>query len=162
MSQPNRPLPDARPAIADRSSTRSPIVELDPSRQRVRSLDCQTSPPVWLRSLLTLQRGATLVFGIVFGLSAIGYGYTVYTQDVWKQQHGQLKRLQVQERQQGAITESIKHQLAIAADRPQNELIPPDPKQMLFVPSAPLRPLKPVPATSSAKTSSTSQPPSGY
>jgi hypothetical protein len=161
MSEPNFPLPQARSASATHSSTRSPIVELDPHRQRVRALD-RHSTPVWLRSLLTLQRGATLVFGIVFGLSAIGYGYTVYTQDVWKQQHGQLKRLQVQERQQGAITESLKHQLAIAAEQPQNELIQPDPKQMLFVPSAPLRPLKPLPASSSTKTSSTSQPPSGY
>lgn len=98
------------------------------------------------------------MFGVVFGLSAIGYGYTVYTQDVWKQQHRQLKQLQNQERQQGVMTENLNHQLAIAAEHPKNNLLPPDPKKIVFVPSASLRPSKPLPATSQPK----SAPPSGY
>ena len=102
------------------------------------------------------------MFGLVFGLSAIGYGYTVYTQDVWKQQHRQLKLLQVQERQQGVMTEHLNHQLAIAAERPKNGLQPPDPKQIVFVPSAPLRQTKSLTAPPSATNIPKSPPPSGY
>ena len=160
MSQPNLPLPHDRSTSEGRTSTRSNVVGLDRHR-RLRQLDLH-SIPVWLQSLLTLQRGATILFGLVFWLSAIGYGYTVYTQDIWKQQHGQLKRLQVQERQQGVMTENLKQQLAIAAEQPQNELLAPNPRQILFVPSEPSRPIKQLPAPSSAKISPKSSPPSGY
>jgi uncharacterized protein HemX len=130
--------------------------------ERVRQIDRHRSVPGWLRSLLTLQRGATILFGLVFGASALGYGYTVYTQGVWKQQHRQLKQLQTQERQQGVMNENLKHQLAIAAEQPKNNLQPPDPKQIVFIPSAPLRPSKPLPTPSSASISPQSSPPAGY
>jgi hypothetical protein len=138
-------------------------VSAEQQHERVRQFNnYQRSVPAWLRSLLTLQRGATLMFGLVFGLSAIGYGYTVYTQDVWKQQHRQLKQLQNQERQQGVMTENLNHQLAIAAEQPKNNLLPPDPKQIVFITSAPLRPSKPLPTPASATTAPKSSPPSGY
>ncbi len=153
MSRSNSPAPHQRANM-----TQVPVVAVH-QQQRVRQLNYYRSVPTWLRSLLTLQRGATLIFGIVFGLSAIGYGYTVYTQDVWKQQHRQLKQFQTQERQQGVMNEHLKHQLAIAAEQPNNKLLPPDPKQIVFVPSAPLRPAKPLPTPSATVGT---PPPSGY
>jgi hypothetical protein len=156
MSRSNSPAPHHQRARA----IQLPVVGAQLQHERVRQLNYYRSVPTWLRSLLTLQRGATLIFGLVFGLSAIGYGYTVYTQDVWKQQHRQLKQLQTQERQQGVMNEHLKHRLAIAAEQPNNNLLPPDPKQIVFVPSAPLRPTKPVPTPSA--TVGKSLPPSGY
>lgn len=153
MSRSNLSLPSHRSV-----RTAQVPVSSEQQHERVRQINYHRSVPRWLRSLLTLQRGATLMFGVVFGLSAIGYGYTVYTQDVWKQQHRQLKQLQNQERQQGVMTENLNHQLAIAAEHPKNNLLPPDPKKIVFVPSASLRPSKPLPATSQPK----SAPPSGY
>jgi uncharacterized protein HemX len=153
MSRSNLSLPSHRS-----TSTQQAHVSSEQHHQRVRQINHHRSVPAWLRSLLTLQRGATIVFGLVFGLSAIGYGYTVYTQDVWKQQHRQLKQLQTQERQQGVMTENLNHQQALAAEHPKNNLLPPDPKKIVFVPSAPLRPNKPLPATNQM----TSVPPSGY
>lgn len=163
MPQPDLPLPRARTASSQRRPTRSNVVGLNhPQRQQVRQFNHQNSIPVWLQSLLTIQRVAKIAFASIFGLSLIGYGYTVYTQDVWKQQHGQLRRLQVQERQQGVMNENLKQQMAKSAEDPQSELVPPDPTQILFVPSAPPRLTKPLPAPASAQTSPTSQPPSGY
>jgi hypothetical protein len=136
-----------------------PVETSEPQHERVRQIDnYHRSVPAWLRSLLSLQRGATVIFGLVFGASALGYGYTVYTQDIWKRQHQQLRQLQTQERQQGVMTENLNHQYAIAAEHPQNKLLPPDPKKIVVVPSAPLRPTKPLPPTSQLK----SAPPSGY
>jgi hypothetical protein len=157
MSRSNSPISPHRSARAEQVSVASSV----PQHERVRQINAHRSVPGWLRSLLTLQRGATIVFGVVFGASALGYGYTVYTQSVWKQQHRQLKQLQTQERQQGMMAENLKHQLAIAAEQPKNNLQPPDPKQIVFIPSAPLRPSKPLP-TPSATTLPKSSPPSGY
>ena len=127
-----------------------PVATSEPQHKRVRQINnYHRSVPAWLRSLLGLQRGATILFGLVFGLSAIGYGYTVYTQDIWKRQHQQLRHLQDQERQQGVMMENLNHQYAIAAEHPQNKLLPPDPKKIVVVPSAPLRPAKPLPPASS-------------
>ncbi len=103
-----------------------------------------------------------MLFGSVLGLSILTYAYTVHIQGLWKLQHGQLKRLQTQERQQGEIDENIKHQLAEAAEQPQSKLIEPSPDLNIFIPSAPQRPTKPLPRTSSTKSVSDPKPPLGY
>jgi hypothetical protein len=157
MSRSNSPIPPNRAARA----VQVPGANSGQHHDRIRQINYHRSIPAWLRSLLTLQRGARILFGLVFAASALGYGYTVYTQSVWKQQHRQLKQLQTQERQQGMMTENLKHQLAIAAEQPTNNLQSPDPKQIVFIPSAPLRPTRPLPTTT-ATTSPKASPPSGY
>lgn len=140
MHQLNLPRPRQR----TRSIQKTPLVK--PSQ--VRHLPSRTAAPVWLKSLLTMQKGATVLFGIVFGLSAVVYGYTIQTQGTWRSQHGQLKRLQHQERQQSIITENIKQGLAKTAAEPKSGLVEPNPEQMVFIPSAPQRPIKPLPTQS--------------
>lgn len=86
-----------------------------------------------------------LVFFSAIGLSGIVYGYTVRTQDLWKSQYQQLKRLRSQETQQAVMNENLKQELAISAQNPNSGLVEPSPDRTVFIPSAPPRPLKPEP-----------------
>jgi hypothetical protein len=151
MHQLNLPRPRQR----TRPIQQTPLVK--PSQ--VSHLPSPTVTPVWLKSLLTMQKGATILFGIVFGLSSIVYGYTIQTQGAWRSQHGQLKRLQHQERQQTIINENIKQELAKTAADAKSGLVAPKPEQMVFIPSAPQRPIKPL--SQSPQTAPTAIP-SGY
>jgi hypothetical protein len=119
---------------------------------QVHKLPNNVSTPSWLKLLLSLQQRSKLVFLIIFGLTLIAYGYTAYIQDRWKEQHGRLKRLREQERQQVIINESLKHELADAAEQPNSGLVNPDPSRIIFVPAAPPRPAKAANPQSSAWT----------
>ncbi len=132
-------------------------------QQQVRQLpQPDQSVPVWLKSLLTIQQGSMVLFCSTIGLSSIVYGCTVYTQDTWKDQYGQLKRLQTQERQQGVMNENLKQQMAQAAEQPDSGLIAPNPERMVFIPSAPQRPTKSIPIPQLRQPAPASKPPSGY
>ena len=161
MFQPKPPRQEDRSQVAPRRRTRTNVVDLHHISQAKVS---QLPPPMpaWLRSLSNIQRGTGIVLGSVFGLSMIAYGYTVYIQDLWKHQHGQLQRLQTQERQQGVMDENLKHQLAEAADKPDSTLVPPTPKQLVFIPTSPLRPTKPVSTKIQPKTAPSPKAPLGY
>ena len=155
MYQSNQPRPEDRPSAPSRRRTRTNVVELN----HISQLTPKVSPipqarpiPAWLRSLFTIQHSTGLLFGSVFTLSIIVYGYTVYTQGIWKHQHGQLKRLQAQERQQGVMDENLKNQLATSAELPESGLVAPDPKKILFIPSAASRPTKPASAPAQSST----------
>ena len=153
MHQLNLPRPRQR----TRPIQQTPSVR--PSQ--VSHLPSPTAAPVWLKSLLTMQKGASLLLGIVFGLSSIVYGYTIHTQGTWRSQHGQLNRLQHQERQQTIINENIKQGLAKTAADAKSGLVEPKPEQMVFIPSAPQRPIKPLSPTQSAQTTPAAIP-TGY
>ena len=142
MYQPNLP-----PQI-DRSSSKPAPSRLkvvgSNHQQQVKHLPEPNAIPVWLRSLLTMQHGALIVFASMLGLSAIVYGYTVYTQSLWRSQYGQLQRLQLQESQQAMMNEHLKQQMAQAAQGSKSGLIAPNPDRMVFIPTAPQRPAKPL------------------
>jgi type II secretory pathway component PulM len=103
-----------------------------------------------------------LLFTSAIGLSAIVYGYTVHTQDLWKSQYQQLKRLRTQENQQAVMNENLKQVLAISAQNADSGLVSPSPNLSVFIPSAPLRPLKPLPTQSAAPATLKSILPGGY
>lgn len=111
--------------------------------------------------MLTVQKSAMVVFGIVFGLSSIVYAYTIQTQGAWKSHHGQWNRLEKQGRQQSVITENIKQKLAETAADEKSGLVSPKPEQMVFIPSAPQRPVKPIPPVQS-QTMPVGKIPAGY
>jgi hypothetical protein len=123
------------------ASPKSNVVGFNQSQQQVRQLP-QTSAPAWLQSLLTIQRGASIAFCSVMGLSVVVYGYTARTQDTWKVQHQQLKRFQAQEHQQAVMTENLKQQMATTAEDVNSGLVAPTPDRLVFIPSAPQRPTK--------------------
>lgn len=93
----------------------------------------------------------------------LAYGYTVYTQGIWEQEHDRLQRLQQQERQQEVMSENLKQQLSTAAEQLDSGLVvPKDPaKRMLVMPSEQQRPAKQLPP-SPITAPITVQPPSGY
>ncbi len=164
MYQTSSPRPDARTSASARRRTRTNVVELNhvsQVRSKVSLLPQPDPVPVWLRSLLTIERGAAILFGSVFGLSIIAYGYTVHTQNLWKQQYGQLNRIQVQERQKVVMDANLKHQMATAAEVDTTQFEAPDPKKLSFIPSASLRPTKTDPK-STHQVSSAPKHPLGY
>jgi aminoglycoside phosphotransferase len=111
---------------------------------------------------MTIQRGTLILFTSAIGLSAIVYGYTVHTQDLWKSQYQQLKRLRTQETQQAVMNENLKQELAISAQKPDSGLVSPSPDLSVFIPSAPLRPLKPLSTPPAAPATLKSKLPVGY
>ena len=148
MYQSNEPRPVDRPSASPRRRTRTNVVELNHISQVTKKVSPLPQPrpiPAWLRSLSNIQRGTGIVFCSIFSLTIIAYSYTVYTQGLWKHQHGQLKRLQAQERQQGVMDENLKNQLATSAELPESGLVAPNPKNIVFIPSAASRPIKPTP-----------------
>jgi hypothetical protein len=165
MYQTNSPHPDARTSATARRRTRTNVVELNhvsQVRSKVSQLPKPTPVPTWLRSLLKIERGAAVLFGSVFGLSIVTYGYTVHTQNSWKQQYGQLNRIQVQERQKVVMDANLKHQMATAAELDTTNFEAPDPKNVAFIPSATLRPAKTDPKSTQAKVNSVKKPLLGY
>jgi cell division protein FtsL len=165
MSQPNLPARENRSPASTQPPPILNLVGSNPLRQQpqVRQLpQHHHAAPVWLKSLLTMQRGAMVLFFTIFGLSAVVYGYTVYTQDAWKSQHGQLKRLQKQERQQGVMNENLKQQMAKTAEQPGSGLVLPTPDKIVFIPSAPPRPAKTIATPQSPQPISASKLPAGY
>jgi hypothetical protein len=180
MHQPNRlpDLNDSRAAIRgsglrNRQNPTSPTSKPAPPRsttigvnrlqQQVRQLHTHVPAPVWLRSLLTAQKASKILFGSVFGLSLVVYGYTMHTQTTWRTQQEQLRRWQNQERQQGVMNENLKQELAKIAESKGSGLVDPKPQMAVFVYSAPSRQPKPLPAQVQApKSLPASKTPSGY
>jgi hypothetical protein len=163
MYQPNIAPRDRRSSAPKHLRTNSKLVGSNKTQQQsqVRQLPQQNSAPVWLKLLLTAQQGAMVVFCGVFGLSAISYGYTVYTQNLWKSQHGQLRRLQMQERQQGVMNENLKQRMAQTADQPTSGLVAPSPAGIVFITTAPPRPIRAL-ATPPQNSTTASKRPLGY
>jgi hypothetical protein len=167
----NAPNPKSRKEISSASKRQRATTTVGSIgvglQQQVRQLPRHNAVPNWLKSLLAMQKISLILFGSVLGLSAIVYGYTVYTQDTWKSRHGQLKRLQKQERQQGVMNENLKQEMAKDAEKPNSGLVSPSPDRIVVVPKAPQRPAKalspavPSPSPSPSPTPST-KPPLGY
>ena len=132
-------------------------------QQRVRQLPSRAPAPVWLKSLIAAQKVSMVLFGSVFGLSSIVYGYTMHTQTTWRTQQEQLRRWQHQERQQGVMNENLKQELAKRAEAKGSGLVAPTPQMSVFVHGAPLRQPKTLPTTAQAlKPIPPAKIPSGY
>ena len=142
---------------------KSTTIGVNRLQQQVRQLHTHVPAPVWLRSLLTAQKVSKILFGSVFGLSLVVYGYTMHTQTTWRTQQEQLRRWQNQERQQGVMNENLKQELAKIAESKGSGLVDPKPQMAVFVHSAPSRQPKPLPAkTPAPNPMPASKTPSGY
>ncbi len=106
--------------------------------------------PAWLKSLLGLQRVSLIMFGSIFGLSSIVYGYTMHTQSTWRSQQDQLRRWQNQERHQGVMIENLNQQIAKTAEEKGSGLVNPKPNLSVFVNSATPRQPKQLPSSAPA------------
>ena len=176
MHQPNRlpTLNDSRTATRGSKlrkqqakkplASKSTTVGVNQLQQpQVRQLHTHAPAPVWLKSLLTAQKASMVVFGSVFGLSSIVYGYTMHTQTTWRTQQEQLRRWQNQERHQGVMNEKLKQDLAKTAEAKGSGLVAPKPQMSVFIHGASPRLPKPLSTTAqSLKPTPVSQVPSGY
>jgi uncharacterized protein HemX len=111
---------------------------------KVENISPKGRAPAWLRSLWQFQYRTKFVCALLFCALPISYCFAAYTQDQWKRQHGQLKRLQDREIEQAIMTQTLKQQMSQAAQDPKNGLVDPTPDRLVFIPSASPRPLKPV------------------
>jgi cell division protein FtsL len=172
MYQSNSSDPHSPASITSKVPRRSRKAEAMPTKaaelgrtrpaQQVRELPRNVNVPPWLKSLLNLQKGAKVIFAMVLGTIPIVYGYTVYTQDQWKSQHGQLNRLRAREQQQVVMNENLKYQMAETAERSNSGLVAPTPDRLVFISPAPARPLKQRPQTPPVNPNPELQTPQGY
>jgi hypothetical protein len=125
------PLPAARPPLPQLSRPQ-------PSRRSrpttVRQLPTTRPLPLWLHSLMRVQKFSLLV---TLGLSAAAltvYGWTFYSQHRWGQQYEQLEELRRNERQMSAYMSVMKDDIASQAERSSGGLVPKSSATLIFVP----------------------------
>lgn len=134
------PLPPAK----SHKSAAAKVVPFHQPDQRVRMLPVRRSLPVWLRLLIQLQRGSTIVAFVLVAATLVVYSTTIYTQQLWSRDYQRLKAMQRQERQMIATSETLKHQLAQQAQKPESGLVRRLPQQAIYLPPAPEPVAKPV------------------
>ena len=89
--------------------------------------------PVWLRSLLQVQRASCALALLLLGGSLSLYGLTVYSEQRWSQEYQKLETLRLREQQLSAASEVLKHQLAKEAQNPDTGLAPQNPADTIFL-----------------------------
>lgn len=95
--------------------------------------------PLWLKLLLRLQQGSSLVtLSLILGVLAT-YGWTVYLQQQWGEAYESLETLKKQERQLVSANELLKNEMAEQAEKPTTGLLLPDPSNAIFLTPAPQR-----------------------
>ncbi len=89
--------------------------------------------PLSLQFLSHLQQGSSAIACILVALALGVYGWTVYMPTLWSREFKKLETLQRHERDLIAANETLKHQLAEQAERPESGLAQPHPSQVIFL-----------------------------
>lgn len=121
----------------------------------------QETQPIWLSSLLFLQRSSDIITFFLVAATLTIYSWTVYTQQQWSQEYGKLQKLQRDERQLTTANAVIKDQLAQQAEKPGTGLVPPTQANTIFLQPAPQRPFHATP-NQSTEPEPPQLPPLGY
>lgn len=147
---PPRRLPPSRTsqAVVYPSGTKvTPITQLQPSTPplRIASANVRRLPnhrqlPLWLRSLIGVQRSLSILTGTLSIAVLSVYGQTVYSQQLWSQEYRKLENLQRNERQLTTASEVLKNQIAQQAETSRAGLVPSNPANTIFLQPAPERP----------------------
>ena len=114
-----------------------------------------------LRSLCLLERIVAVITFCLLGSTLGIYAWTVYIPKVWNKEFGKLETLQRHERHLLSTNETLKHQLAQQAEKPETGLTHPQPFQTIFLQRKSAPNLKQYPASQSQSTVN-SQPRSAY
>lgn len=142
------PVPVDRARSSRRSSVR-------PSRPTTEPVDRAKSPddsatrkkpsvPPGPGPLCFVQKVTSAVTLSLLGATLGIYAWTVYIPKVWDKEYGKLETLQRHERHLLATNETLKHQLAEQAERPETGFGNPRPFQTIFLRRAPDAKLQPV------------------
>ncbi|VXD13858.1 conserved hypothetical protein [Planktothrix serta PCC 8927] len=138
------PLEQAREKRVTASLTNSAPLVSSPSPQSSKSvvkvLPKPQPQPLWLSSMMVLQRVSSVFTSLIIGSTLTVYGLTVYRESSWTQEYPRLEQLRLQEQQLRATQEVLKNQIAIAADEPTTGLVVPQPSDMIYVEPAAPRP----------------------
>lgn len=107
-----------------------------PAKAKVKNLTVRKEKvPAQIILLLAIEKGLSGL-ALIFLASSLGfYAWTVYLPKLWSQEYRKLETLQRHERQMIATNESLKHQLAQQAEKPEAGLTNPQPHQSIFIPS---------------------------
>ncbi|CAN1209490.1 Cell division protein FtsL [Tumidithrix helvetica PCC 7403] len=149
---------------AERPSQRS--TRRSPAPQRnVKNLPRRSSVPLpaWLQFLVAIQKlSITSTVMLTVGVFGI-YGWTVYAQESWNNQHKKLEQLQRQERQLTSAEASLSYDLIKKFQTQPGELVRESPERSIFLESAPTRPNRaPAPVPADTDTKAKSPTPVGY
>lgn len=132
----------------------------DPNRFATATLS-QRQTPVWLRSLLLLQRSSDLITFLLVATTLTIYSWTVYTQQQWAKAYRELETLQRHERHLTTANEVFKDQLAQQAESPATGLVKPTHANTIVLKPAPQRQSYTAP-TQTADAKPTATAPLGY
>jgi hypothetical protein len=106
----------------------------------VRTLPQPQPLPTWLKLLMRVQKGSTVMTFLLMGTVLAVYGWTVVTQQRWGHEYRRWGALQKHEQQLMATNEVLKNQMAQQAENPKAGLVAPDPSSMIFLTPAAPRP----------------------
>jgi hypothetical protein len=135
---------------ADRSAPQKQVVQLrSPARQM----------PLWLKALLSFQRGTSAIGAGLVAVTLVVYGQTVYFQQRWDKATERLESLRHNERQMTMMMEAVKYNIAAETEASNTGLVPQQPGNFLVLPSASSRP---APAAKAPQTATSFPPPMGY
>ena len=98
------------------------------------------SAPLWLLYLCGLQRRCSVVMLVLMASMLSVYGWTVYSQRMWSQAYRKLETLQRNERQLTTANEVLKNHIALQAEQPNTELMPPTSAALIFLQPPPQLP----------------------
>jgi len=116
----------ARAIVASNPKDRGKTIAILPSSQAV---------PLWFLNLCAWQRRFSVATLVLVVTTLAIYSWTVYCQQNWNQAYRKLVTLQRDERQLTTESEELKHLLAQQAEKPEMELLPPNPAQTIFLPA---------------------------
>ena len=98
-------------------------------------LPSSPAAPSWLQGLCAWQRYFSVATFVLVVTTLAVYSWTVYNQRNWNQAYRKLVTLQRDERQLTTESEELKQLLAQQAEKPEMEMLPPNPAQILFLPA---------------------------
>ena len=107
----------------------------NPSRSLAAKQRRRLQKPIWLRFLLFVQHGSSvLAFGSI-SITLSVYAGVVYSQQQWSRHYEELQKLQRDQRDLITANETLKNQLAEQAENPDAGLVSPTSANTLVLPS---------------------------
>ncbi|MDB9314059.1 hypothetical protein PN462_13190 [Spirulina sp. CS-785/01] len=118
--------------------------------------------PLWLRTLLAVKNGTSILTGCVVTAVLIVYSSTVYVQQQWTEEYQRLEQLQREHRNLTAADEVFKNQLASQANQENAGLVAPSPSNTIFLPRSEEKPFVEDAQTASRRINRNVNAPLGY
>jgi cell division protein FtsL len=137
------------PKVSRRNSQVSPFIadaESDGdgaavTMAEVRVLPRQPKFPVWLKVLMGIQQGSTVITGGLVATTLVVYSWTVYVDNMVYRTFQQLEQSKTQTQQMTTANETLKHNMALQAESTTSGLTAHQPQNTLFVKPSPSRTL---------------------